>query len=460
MRGKQEAGSRKQGLTVASRHCVRRPQDLNVSFPSCFLPPASCFPRRDRIRRPMVALTRFNPFRVLVTHRNFRAFWTGQTLSLVGSWMQSMAIGWLALELSNSAFVVGIVVASGSLPILVFSLHAGVLVDRSDKKKLVTYAQFLLGVEAVLLWYLTVTGHITVGALIVLSLYGGAIASVEIPARQALMIDLVGRDDLRDAIALNSSGFNLARIIGPAVGAFIIASAGLAWCFAANAISYVTVLIGLGRVKLPPWQAPRMPGAPLQQIREGLHYASHDRPVRAILELVTAFSVLGIPYIALMPVLARDRLGLGADGYGFMLSILGIGGLIGALALAAVGLQIRRGPLVARTATTYAVLLIILSFVRQPVIAYPILFATGFLMIVNNAMANGMLQTMVPDEYRGRLMSIYSMIVVGLPQVLGAFSAGAVAGLIGVQWAIGVGAAAMLVFAWFVIRRYPEVRAL
>jgi MFS family permease len=408
----------------------------------------------------MAALTRFNPFRVLITHRNFRAFWIGQTLSLVGSWMQSMAIGWLALELSNSAFVVGVVVASGSLPILLFSLHAGVLVDRSDKKKLVTYSQFLLGVEAVLLWWLTITGHMTVGALIVLAFYGGAIASVEIPARQALMIDLVGRDDLRDAIALNSSGFNLARIFGPAVGAFIIANAGMAWCFGVNAISYVTVLIGLGRVRLPPWQAPRMPGAPLQQIREGLTYARSARPVRAILELVTAFGVLGIPYIALMPVLARDRLGLGAGGYGVMLSILGIGGLIGALALAAAGLHIRRGPLVARTATTYAALLLILSFVRQPAMAYPILLMTGFLMIVNNAMANGMLQTMVPDEYRGRLMSIYSMIVVGLPQVIGAFSAGAVAGLIGVQYAIGGAAVMMLAFAWWLLRRYPEVREL
>lgn len=408
----------------------------------------------------MVALTRFNPFRVLITRRNFRAFWIGQTLSLVGSWMQSMAVGWLALELSNSAFVVGIVVASGSLPILLFSLHAGVLVDRSDKRKLVTYAQFLLGVEAIVLWWLTITGHVTVGALIALSFYGGAIASVEIPARQALMIDLVGRDDLRDAIALNSSGFNLARIVGPAVGAFIIANAGMAWCFGVNALSYVTVLIGLSRVRLPPWQPPRMPGAPLQQIREGLNYAGGDRPVRAILELVTAFSVLGIPYIALMPVLARDRLGLGAGGYGVMLSVLGIGGLIGALALAAAGLHIRRGPLVVRSATTYATLLIILSFVRQPALAYPILLGTGFLMIVNNAMANGMLQTMVPDDYRGRLMSIYSMIVVGLPQVIGAFSAGAVAGLVGVHWAIGGAAVFMLAFAWWTFRRYPEIREL
>ena len=409
----------------------------------------------------MVVLTpRFNPFRVLVTHRNFRSFWIGQTLSLVGSWMQSMAIGWFALELSNSAFIVGVVVASGSLPILAFSLHAGVLVDRSDKIRLVKIAQTLLLLEAVVLWWLTWTGHINVGALIALSLFGGAVASVEIPARQALMIDLVGRDDLRDAIALNSSGFNLARIVGPAVGAVIIANAGMAWCFAANAISYLTVLIGLSRVRLPPWQEPRMPGAPLQQIREGLSYALRDRPVRAILELVTVFSVLGVPYIALMPVLARDRLGLGAGGYGVMLSILGIGGLTGALALAAAGLHIRRGPLVVRTATTYATLLLILSFVRQPMIAYPLLLATGFLMIVNNAMANGMLQTMVPDEYRGRLMSIYSMIVVGLPQVLGAFSAGAVAGLIGVQWAIGIAALAMLVFAWWLFRKYPELKQL
>ncbi len=251
----------------------------------------------------MAALARFNPFRVLVTHRNFRSFWIGQTISLVGSWMQSMALGWLALDLSDSAFVVGVVVASGSLPILLFSLHAGVLVDRENKLRLVTVAQALLLLEAVLLWWLTWTGHVSVGALIALALFGGAVASVEIPARQALMIDLVGRDDLRDAIALNSSGFNLARIVGPALGALIIAHAGMAWCFAVNALSYLTVLVGLGRVKLPPWHPPRMPGAPIHQIRQGLAYALGDRPVRAVLELVTVFSVLGVPYIALMPVL-------------------------------------------------------------------------------------------------------------------------------------------------------------
>jgi MFS family permease len=160
-----------------------------------------------------------NPFRVLLTHANFRRFWVGQTLSLIGTWMQSMALGWLALELSDSAFIVGLVASIGSLPILLFSLYAGVVVDRSDKLRLVTIAQTLLLLEAVLLWYLTWSGHINIPTLLVLALVGGAIASVEIPARQSLMIDLVGRDDLRDAIALNSSGFNLARIFGPAIAA-------------------------------------------------------------------------------------------------------------------------------------------------------------------------------------------------------------------------------------------------
>ena len=167
--------------------------------------------------------------RVLVTHRNFRRFWVGQTLSLIGTWMQTMAQGWLALELSNSAFVVGLVAASGSLPILLFSLPAGVLVDRRDRLRLVKTAQTLLLVEAVVLWLLTLTGHISVGWIILLALAAGGIASVEIPARQSLMVDLVGREDLRDAIALNSSGFNLARIVGPAVGAVVITGPICAW---------------------------------------------------------------------------------------------------------------------------------------------------------------------------------------------------------------------------------------
>jgi MFS family permease len=400
-----------------------------------------------------------NPFRVLITHANFRRFWVGQTLSLVGTWMQSMAQGWLALELSDSAFIVGLVAASGSLPILVFSLYAGVLVDRSDKLRLVKIAQSLLLLEALLLWYLTWSGLINIPILLALALFSGAIASVEIPARQSLMIDLVGRDDLRDAIALNSSGFNLARIFGPAIAAAIIAKFGLAWCFGVNALSYFTVLIGMSRITLPPYLPAVVTSSPLEGIREGVAYVLGDKRVRGLVELVTVFSILGNPYLSLMPVMARDQLGLGAGGYGLVLSAVGIGGLAGALVLAASAPR-SRGRLLWRTSFLYAALLVVLSFLRSPGVAYALLLVIGFVMIVNNALANTMMQAIVPDEFRGRLMAIYSLIVIGLPQVFGAFGAGAVARVFGVDAAIGGGAVLMLLYGWWAYSRYPEVKAL
>lgn len=400
-----------------------------------------------------------NPFRVLITHANFRRFWVGQTLSLIGTWMQSMAQGWLALELSDSAFIVGLVAAAGSLPILLFSLHAGVLVDRSDKLRLVKIAQGLLLLEAVLLWYFTWSGHINIPVLLVLALAAGAIGSVEIPARQSLMIDLVGRDDLRDAIALNSSGFNLARIFGPAVGAAIIAKFGLAWCFGVNALSYLTVLIGLARITLPPRAPVLVTTSPLEGIREALAYVAGDRKVRGLVELVTVYSILGIPYLSLMPVMARDVLGLGAGGYGVMLSAVGIGGLAGALALAASAPR-SRGRLLSHMSFTYGALLVVLSFTRHVAAAYLLLLAIGCVMIVTNALANTLMQSIVPDAFRGRLMAIYSLIVIGLPQVIGAFGAGAVARAVGVDAAIGGAALLMLVFGWWAFRRYPDVREL
>jgi len=400
-----------------------------------------------------------NPFRVLVTHANFRRFWVGQTLSLIGTWMQSMAQGWLALQLSDSAFIVGLVAAAGSLPILLFSLHAGVLVDRSDKLRLVKIAQSLLLVEATLLWYFTWSGHINIPGLVLLALAGGTIGSVEIPARQSLMIDLVGRDDLRDAIALNSSGFNLARIFGPAVGAAIIAKFGLAWCFGVNALSYLTVLIGLARITLPPRPPIVVTMSPLEGIREGLAYIAHHHELRGLVWLITVYSILGIPYLSLMPVMARDVLGLGAGGYGVMLSAVGVGGMIGALGLAASAPR-SRGRLLTQTSFAYGALLVVLSFTRIASAAYPLLFVIGLVMIVNNALANTLMQSIVPDEFRGRLMAIYSLIVVGLPQVVGAFGAGAVARVVGVDAAIGGAAILMLLFGWWLFRRYPDVREL
>ena len=394
-----------------------------------------------------------NPFRVLLTHRNFRLFWIGQTVSLVGTWMQMMAQGWLALELTNNAFLVGLVASIGSFPILLLSLPAGVLADREHKLRLVKISQTLLLLEAIALWWLTYSGQITIGWLLILAAVNGAIVAIEIPARQAMMIELVGRDDLRDAIALNSSGFNLARIIGPGIAAAVIAQVGIAWCFGLNALSYLTVILGLRMIRLPVWQPPLTTGSPLHGLLEGLRYVRSAKKVRTLIRFIAVFAILGVPYITLMPVVARDLLGLDASGYGLMLSSLGIGGLSGALALAAVGRRIPRGKLLVGSAYTYAFLLIMFSLVRWPWLAYPILLVTGFTMIVTNAVANSMLQGFVPDHFRGRLMSVYSLISVGLSQVVGSFAAGAVAEAIGVDWAIGIGAAIMLGYAMYAFRR-------
>jgi MFS family permease len=401
-----------------------------------------------------------NPFRTLQRHRNFRLFWFGQTLSLMGTWMQSMAQGWLALELSNNAFLVGLVASAQSLPILVLSLPAGVLVDRTDKLRVVKVCQTLLGLEAGALWWLTWSNHVTIGWLVTMAAVNGAISAVEIPARQSLMIELVGREDLRDAIALNSSGFNLARIVGPGIAALVIANLGIAWCFGVNALSYVTVLIGLFMITLPEWMPSEQRASAWQGMKEGVRYMSNTPTIAALMVIVTVYSVFGVPYLTLMPVVARDLLHLGASGYGVLLACVGVGGVTGALTLASVGDRFPRRKLLFGASLAYALLLILFSLVRAPWLASSLLLAVGFTMIVNNALSNALLQHLVPDALRGRLMAAYSLVVVGLSQVVGSFLAGAVARAVGADWAIGGGGAIMMLYSWWAFSRQRSLRAL
>jgi MFS family permease len=400
-----------------------------------------------------------NPFAVLQRHRNFRLFWSGQTLSLIGTWMQSMAQGWLALELTNNAFLVGLVVAAGSLPIVLFSMPAGVLVDRYEKLRIVKLCQILLLLEATLLWWFTWSGFISIGWLLAFATASGLIGCIEIPARQSLVIELVGREDLPPAIALNSSGFNLARIVGPALAALVIAQLGIAWTFGFNALSYFAVLVGLYLVRLPPWSPTAVLVRPLEGIRESIRYMRDTPLVAALMKLVTVYSVLGVPYLALMPVFARNRLGLGASGYGLLLACVGIGGLVGALALAAnAGRQAGNKTLIFAS-FAFPLLLLALSAMRDARPAYVLLLLAGAAMIINGAVANAVLQHSVPDAMRGRIMAAYSFVVVGLAQTVGAFLAGIVARVLGVQWAIALPAVVMVGYASFAFRQ-PALRAI
>jgi MFS family permease len=401
-----------------------------------------------------------NPFRVVLRHRNFRLFLAGQTLSLIGTWMQTMAVGWLALELTDSAFYVGLVATASSVPILLFTMPAGSIVDRSDKLRIVRIAQVAFLLEASTLWGLTVTHRITIEWLLALAFIAGLIASIEIPARQAMMIDLVGRDDLPDAIALNSSGFNLARVIGPGLAAVVIARLGIAWCFFLNAASFVAVLAGLYMMQLPPFVPRRDQPSPWQGVVQVMRYIRDTPTVRALMLMVTVYSILGAPVLALMPVVAREMFALDAGGYGLLLSFLGIGGLCGALGLAAVGDRVSRMRLLIAASMTWPVLLVLFSFTRVPWVGYLLLFAIGCVMILNGAIANGLLQGIVPDAFRGRIMAAYGLVVVGLAQVVGAFTGGIVAHLVGVATAIFTTAVLMLGYGVWAFFRRPELRGL
>ncbi|MDQ3674100.1 MAG: MFS transporter, partial [Gemmatimonadota bacterium] len=376
-----------------------------------------------------------NPFRALQIHRNFRLFWIGQTVSLIGTWMQQVGQGWLALELTDSAFIVGLVAAAGTFPVLLFSLYGGVVADRRSKLHIVMVCQTLLLLEAAALWWLTLTGNVNVEWLLGLATLGGVISAFEIPARQALMVELVSREDLVDAIALNSGGFNLARIIGPSLAAIVLAKLGLAWCFGINALSYFAVLGSLAFIRIPPWTPVIHLVSPFEQLKEGFKYIRATPVVSGPMGVIAIYSVFGFQYLTMMPVIARDLLGTGASGYGALLTFVGVGALTGALALAALGPRIRRGRLFRATAYAFAVLTILFSFVRSVPLAALVLLFLGLTMLINGALANGILQTVVPDDLRGRVMATYVFVYVGFTP-FGSFIAGATARVVGVEWAI------------------------
>lgn len=375
-----------------------------------------------------------------------------------------MALGWLSLQLSNSAFVVGLVASIGAIPVVLFSMHAGALVDRSDRLKVAKVTQTVFLCEAIILFVITITGHVSIPWLLGLAFMQGLATAIEVPARQSMIILLVGREDLQPAIALNSSGFNLARIVGPAIGGLVIHQFGLAWCFALNAISFIAVLWGLFLIKLPVVES-SLRGVSLRELirtstRDAIDGIRHlDQPglVRDLLGLVTIGAIFGAPFVTLMPVIARDRLGLDAGGYGALLASMGIGGLLGALTIAGPATHWNKGQVLRATSLGFPILVLGLAATTNPMIAEILLFAIGFSMIISNALTNGILQLRVPGEYRGRLMAFYSLVFVGLSQLIGAFATGAVANAFGVHWAVAAAAVITLGYSLWTFSKSPEL---
>jgi MFS family permease len=399
-----------------------------------------------------------NPLRTLQVHRNFRLFWIGQTVSLIGTWMQQVGQGWLALELTNSAFLVGVVAAAANFPVLLLSLYGGVVADRRSKLRIVIICQALLLVVSASLWWFTWTSRINFHWLLALTTLGGIVSAFEIPARQAMIVELVSREDLVDAIALNSGGFNLARIVGPSIAAIVLAKFGLAWCFGIDALSYFAVLASLSQVRLPAWTPVQHLISPFEQLTQGFKYMRSSRSVKGLMGVIAVNSIFGFQYLTMMPVIARDLLHTGASGYGLLLTFVGIGALTGALSLAGLGGRIRRGRLLNVTAYAFASLTILFSFVRSVHLAAFVLLFLGLAMLINGALANGILQSVVPDELRGRVMATYVFVYVGFTPI-GSFIAGVVSRLVGVQWAIFSGGVIMLTYALWAFWKFPEIRA-
>ncbi len=397
-----------------------------------------------------------NPFRPL-KHRNFRIFWGGQTLSLIGTWMQSVGEGWLALQLSNSALMVGVVAGASALPVLLLSLYGGVVADRNDKLKLVRIAQSLLLVQASVLWWFTASNHLTINWLIILATLNGTISAFEIPARQSFIVELVGREDLVDAIALNSAGFNLARVIGPSIAAIVIGTLGPKWCFALNSMSYLAVLAGLFMIHVPTWQRIETVMSPIQGMLEGFRYMLDTPLVNVLVRVVAIISIFGMPFLAMMPVVARNVLRSGAAGYGILLACVGLGALVGALSMAALGQHVARGKLFVWSAHAFAVGIILFAMMPRLFPAAAVLVFVGFAMLVMGALANGLLQSIAPDELRGRVISAYVFVAVGLVPV-GSFISGALAHYVGVQWAIGGCAVIVLSHSAWAFTRNPALR--
>ena len=399
-----------------------------------------------------------SPFRAL-RHRSFRLYFFGQGTSLAGTWMQSVAQGWLVLQMTNSPFYVGLVSALGTLPVLLLSLPAGVFADRSHKRRVVTITQSLSMIQAFAIATLVLIHRVEVWHVAAAAVFLGLVNAVDIPTRQSFIVEMVGKDDLMNAIALNSSAFNAARIVGPAIGGVLIGSVGIAACYFLNGVSYFAVVASLLAMRMPRWVPPPLAGDGLARFREGVRYIAGDRRIRALVLNTALLSVFGFPYTVLMPVFARDVLRVGATGLGLLMAAMGVGAVVSALGLAAFGPRLPKGRVVTWAGSAFGLAVAAFAMTRWFPLALGILLLSGGAMIANNAVTNTLLQTVVPDQLRGRVMGAYAFVFVGMAP-LGAFQAGWLAERIGVQEAVAAGGLVCVVGSLLLWRLVPEVRAL
>jgi MFS family permease len=391
-------------------------------------------------------------------HPNYRKWFVGQVLSLMGTWMQSVAQGWLVYQLTGSKFALGTIAFAGTLPTLFLMLPGGVLADRIPKRRLLITTQASMMLFALALALLAWTGALQVWHIAVLAFLLGVANSFDAPARLAIVPELVeDREDMQNAIALNAMMFNMARVIGPAVGGIILATAGAAWCFALNAASFLSVLIALLLMALPNDVARPSDRDVLADIREGLRFIARHSVIRPIMILVGAASLFAFSYAVLLPAYAADVLRTDEAGYGGMNTAVGLGALVGSFGVASLGRGGNRGTMLTFGSLLFPAALIGLAVARSLPVALVLLFLVGLGFVTQNVQANTLVQAMAPDELRGRVTSVYSLMFFGTAP-FGSLLAGAVAQWLGSSLAIAVSATISLLIALTVLFFAPQVR--
>lgn len=391
-------------------------------------------------------------------HRDYRLFWGGALISNVGSWMQNVAQGWLVLELTDSAFMLGLVGFAGTLPMLLLPLVGGVYADRFDRKRVLLYSNMGLMASAGTLAFLTSTGAVTIEHVLGLALVAGTAISLAAPAFQAFVHDLVGTRDLQNAIALNSTQFNLSRVLGPSIAGLTLGAIGLAGCFGLNALSYVAALGTLLAIRAASRPVPNPP--PMwQSLVEGIGYARARPRIQALLTLAALISLLAMPYTTLLPIVARDTLGLDASGLGWLFAIGGTGAIFGALSVAFRDLLPRRGLWLLGCAAGGGIGTLGLGLARTPFVAGASLVVISFTATSVVALSNSLLQELVDDAMRGRVMGMYGLAFMGTFPIANLL-AGSVAAWIGASGALTIGGAVLVVAVAAVATLRPRVRAI
>jgi MFS family permease len=396
-------------------------------------------------------------FRAL-KYRNYRLFFGGQTISLIGTWMQRIAMGWLVYRLTSSAFLLGVVGFAGQIPGFLVGPFAGVTADRMNRHRMLLATQVLAMIQASILAFLVLTGAIEVWHLVALSVLLGIIMGFEIPARQSFLIQMVeNKEDLGNAIALNSSMFNMARLVGPSVAGLLIAAVGEGICFLLNAVSFIAVIAALLAMKVTPIKMVSKDNHIWRGLKEGFSYAFGFAPMKAIILLFGLVSLMGMPYQVLMPVFARDILHGGPHTLGFLMGATGIGALVGAVYLASRKSVVGLERTIAVAAGVFGVGLVAFSMSHILFLSLFLVLAVGFGMMVQMASSNTVLQTVVEDDKRGRVMSLYAMAFMGMGP-LGSLLAGSLASKIGAPYTLLVGGSFCILGSLLFARKLPVLR--